>query len=744
MNARSPSQLTFKSPTLEERRTMNMKRTLTLLAALLLEPLAGLRAGEAKIDRHALVTRHNVTLTSFDPSAPRNKQSVLQVGNGHFAFGMDVTGLQTFMLHGSFSHATLSDWCWHTAANPERYRPEETWIEVPSGGDRKVPYAANSKHLWPKLAPEQAKRAEGAWNYFRQNPGRWPLGQLRFQISKADGRLIEATDLQQVRQTLDLWTGTVTSHYEIEGVPVEVTTCCHPRLDLVAVRAKSKLITAGRLKVLVELPGVSTKWETKVEPRGTNRMEIAQTLDDDRYCVSVGWSNGEWKAADWKPGWPRRYVVAPGRDGDEFSFVCRFSPRPVEELPGFAETAAASAKHWPEFWRSGGAIDLSASKDPRWREMERRIVLSQYLTAINSTGSTPPQESGLFSKSWHGKFHLEMTAWHGIHFSLWGRQEFVDGWMKWMRGPGLGAAKRQAARQGYKGVRWMKMIAPTAQWESPSDAGPFRMTQQGHAIYWAEEMYRARPARETLEQFREIVMQSAEFMVDYLWWDEKTGRYVLGPPLLTGSEASNWRKTCNSTVELSYWFYGLRTAQLWRERLGLPREAKWDEVLAKLSKPPLVDGLCVDAENAICPARYQPAKGKFLPRPAWFEAYGCMRGDEIDKAAMSRTFDKIWNETQEGYQWMFWGCDFPMMAMTAVRLGRPKEAVDALLHPGNTYLESGFNNLGSPPYLPASGGFLWAAAMMAAGWEGCPERHAPGFPDDGSWTVKWEGLKVAQ
>jgi alpha-galactosidase len=25
-----------------------------------------------------------------------------------------------------------------------------------------------------------------------------------------------------------------------------------------------------------------------------------------------------------------------------------------------------------------------------------------------------------------------------------------------------------------------------------------------------------------------------------------------------------------------------------------------------------------------------------------------------------------------------------------------------------------------------------------------PERHAPGLPDDGSWVVKWEGLKEVQ
>jgi hypothetical protein len=33
--------------------------------------------------------------------------------------------------------------------------------------------------------------------------------------------------------------------------------------------------------------------------------------------------------------------------------------------------------------------------------------------------------------------------------------------------------------------------------------------------------------------------------------------------------------------------------------------------------------------------------------------------------------------------------------------------------------------------------------MMAAGWDGAPARPAPGFPDVGRWTVRWEGLKPA-
>jgi hypothetical protein len=29
---------------------------------------------------------------------------------------------------------------------------------------------------------------------------------------------------------------------------------------------------------------------------------------------------------------------------------------------------------------------------------------------------------------------------------------------------------------------------------------------------------------------------------------------------------------------------------------------------------------------------------------------------------------------------------------------------------------------------------------MAAGWDAAPALHAPGFPQDGTWHVRWEGL----
>jgi hypothetical protein len=82
------------------------------------------------------------------------------------------------------------------------------------------------------------------------------------------------------------------------------------------------------------------------------------------------------------------------------------------------------------------------------------------------------------------------------------------------------------------------------------------------------------------------------------------------------------------------------------------------------------------------------------------------------------------------------------MAMAGARTGQPQMAVDALLHdnPQNNYSIAGING---GWYLPGNGGLLYAVAMMAAGWDGGPTNHAPGFPADGSWVVKWEGLKKA-
>ena len=54
---------------------------------------------------------------------------------------------------------------------------------------------------------------------------------------------------------------------------------------------------------------------------------------------------------------------------------------------------------------------------------------------------------------------------------------------------------------------------------------------------------------------------------------------------------------------------------------------------------------------------------------------------------------------------------------------------------------SNYQSLRLPLYLPGNGGLLSAVAMMAAGWDGAPDRPCPGFPRDGTWDVRYEGFK---
>lgn len=92
----------------------------TLTALLLAAPASLSAATDAaptvpapRIDRQAVVTRHNVELHEVDARAS------LQVGNGDFAVGTDVTGLQTFCGY------TLSNWGWHEEPLPAGLKPED-------------------------------------------------------------------------------------------------------------------------------------------------------------------------------------------------------------------------------------------------------------------------------------------------------------------------------------------------------------------------------------------------------------------------------------------------------------------------------------------------------------------------------------------------------------------------------------------------------------------------------------------
>ncbi|MDR3232689.1 MAG: hypothetical protein LBT46_03315 [Planctomycetaceae bacterium] len=670
------------------------------------------------IDREALVKRHTVELDKISDT------ELLQAGNGEIAFGIDPTGLQTF--HGN----TMSHWGWNSVPCPVEGKHAALKLEEFDFHGRKLSYRSS------------AKGQEKLYGWMRENPHRICLGRLRFLIKQNDGKLIEAKDVTDIRQTLNLWTGIIESRYKIENVPVYVETCVEPQTGSLAVRVHSPLITAGRLHIELAFPyghhgRTGADWDKPdahqtTLTRSGSRADFLRELDSITYHTALTWSG----QALLEQTAPHTFVLIPGKLADSFEFVTEYAPQKPEKLPAVDVAVQKSKDFWKNFWQSGGAVDLSASKDTRWKELERRIVLSQYLLAVNESGSLPPQESGLFNNGWYGKFHLEMHWWHGAHYSLWGRQALFNPSLNFYRDT-LPKACELAKSQGFKGARWPKMVGPDAE-DSPSGTGPFLIWQQPHPVFYAELEYRLSPTKETLEKWRDIVQESAEFMSDFAQWDEKTKQYVLGPPLATVPENSNYRTTFNPAFELSYWRTGLRLAQTWRERLGLPREKHWDDVLQKLSPLPQHEGVYLSQEGML--NTYTKMNWE---HPSLIGPGGMIPGDGTDSFVVRQTVQKVWSE----WKWdRCWGWDFPMTAMAAARNGESKIAVDALLHSSgrNAMNRAGLSTGGPFPYFPSNGGLLYAVALMAAGWDGAPKDvHAPGFPQDGSWTVKYEGLAVA-
>jgi len=658
-----------------------------------------LPADSRPIDRHALVTRHNVVLTHADPFA------TLQVGNGEFAFAVDITGLQTFPeeYQKGIQLGTQSQWAWASAPNPENYHIDDVLSPYDAHG-RQVVYADGLGKLNNAGRPDRAAKAN-AW--LRENPHRLQLGRLGLILRHADGSNIRLAELLNTQQTLDLWSGIIDSRFECDGQSVRVQTIAHPERDLIAVRLESSLVSKGQ---------AGLEFERSASASNCITTRVCSPRPAVRSC------NG------------RDYITAP--HSTRLEAVLAFSPQTIDAggLPSFRSTRRAAAKHWQAFWRKGGAVDLSASRDPRWRELERRIVLSQYLTAIQCAGSLPPQETGLVQNSWHGKFHLEMHWWHAAHFALWGRPELLERSLSWYQRI-LPAARDLARRNGYAGARWPKMVGPEGI-DSPSPVGGFLIWQQAHPIYLAELLWRAHPRKATLKKYRELVTATAEFMASYAVWDEPSQCFVLGPPLIPAQESYGSLRTrvMNPTFELAYWHWGLQKAQEWRERLGLPRESFWDDVCRGLAKPHGSDG----RYDAISVTPFTLTRD----HPSMLQAYGFLPSTPlIDVSWMGRTVDFVLKE----WDWpSTWGWDYPVLAMTLARLGRGEDAVNALLMvtPKNRFLTNGHNyqrpNL--PLYLPGNGGLLAAIAMMTAGWDGAPDQSAPGFPDNGDWSVHWEGL----
>ena len=461
-------------------------------------------ASRGAIDRAAVVARHNPAA-----SLPLDPTLIASLGNGAFAFNVDVTGLQSLnaTYAAPFDLNTLADWAWHSEPAAQAFLESynyTTYQTLTPGGTRSVRY------------PTGYNASAAAAASLHGNPQRMPLAQVALAWRTpggggGGGEPLAAADVRAAAQTLDAWAGAAASNSTLYGGRPErgwaqalVRTTVHPDVDALAVRVELLAAQqAGPPALVLRLAfpyvtqGGASDWEgaddarhsTRVAAAGPGFLSLERTLDSDGYTVDCKF-NESWGAP--QPGAsPHVFALAPpaGDSAAWTDLVCLFAPRDVRfpvgagtpwlvakrdatlalraagaaRLPAYDEVAAAAAASWSAFWKAGAFVDLASNTDdPAALELERRVVRSLALLRALEAGAEPPAETGLLlAGGWSGKHHGEMRFWHQAYAPFWGRSEVLarsDAWYD----DYLANATSVAASQGYAGARWPKMIAAAA------------------------------------------------------------------------------------------------------------------------------------------------------------------------------------------------------------------------------------------------------------------------------------------
>lgn len=345
----------------------------------------------ASIDRRAIVSRFNPVRNASNPLTP------MQVGNGDFAFGADVTGLQTFL-----PFAIMSTWGWKNDSFP----PNKTLEDIEN-------YRGAQWYSHGRLVQYEFGGDPDVEQWLIGNPNRVNLGRVGLLFLDEEGKVIdvEEQDLSGIGQELDLWKGTITSQFTYHGERVTVQIRSSQSDGAIAVSIESSLISLGRLGLFLDFPWNDSHYfsapfvgswnETDLHnttfipgsPTNTSvQARVSHTMVNSTFFTSVGGTKGLAISRD--SSQTHRYSLLPPRGiRNALQVVVGYSMDVNHSIQTFEEISKESEEVWEEYWTQNGFVDvLTGSTDSRAEELQRRVILSRYLMRVNEASDLSPQE----------------------------------------------------------------------------------------------------------------------------------------------------------------------------------------------------------------------------------------------------------------------------------------------------------------------------------------------------------------
>ena len=234
-----------------------------------------------------------------------------------------------------------------------------------------------------------------------------------------------------------------------------------------------------------------------------------------------------------------------------------------------------------------------------------------------------------------------MHWWHAAQFALWDRLPLLERSLGYYDAHPAEGAEATAARQGYAGARWPKMTSPSGRRVAVERRAVPRLAAAAPDLLRGAGLPRERRDRATLERFRDVVFETAEFMASFPAWDAHRRSATCS------ARRCSARRRCIPKD---------RTTQLHLRAELLALGPGDGAGLARAPRPAARAALGSGAARALrrrpsrtastSSPRARPTRTRTRagPRdhPSVVAALGVLPGPGVDRDTMARTFDWIW------------------------------------------------------------------------------------------------------